>query len=129
MTNLTNTSAWLAQQVAKINKGELFEIVSADPKKGLPLVAWKIKQKDVGYDEYAIASHMRQRGWILPAYSMPPKVHEVGCFPFHFLARELTRACHFLHQVKLLRVVVREDFSKSRAEVFMQDLREAVRTL
>ncbi|GAA5881613.1 hypothetical protein JCM16303_005509 [Sporobolomyces ruberrimus] len=107
MTNLTNTSAWLAQQVAKINKGELFEIVSADPKKGLPLVAWKIKQKDVGYDEYAIASHMRQRGWILPAYSMPPKVHEV----------------------KLLRVVVREDFSKSRAEVFMQDLREAVHYL
>ncbi|GAA6008495.1 hypothetical protein JCM11491_004498 [Sporobolomyces phaffii] len=107
MDNLTNTAAWLAQQVAKIDGGDLFEIMSAEPKKGLPLVAWRIKKENVGYDEYAIAAHIRQRGWILPAYSMAPHVHDL----------------------KLLRAVIREDFSKSRAEVFVRDLKEAVHYL
>ncbi|GAA5838161.1 hypothetical protein JCM3766R1_001843 [Sporobolomyces carnicolor] len=107
MDNLTNTAAWLADKIANFDGGELFEIESAQPKKGLPLVAWRIKKKNAGYDEYAIASHMRQSGWILPSYSMPPHMQEI----------------------KLLRVVVREDFSKSRAEVFLRDLRATIHYL
>ncbi|GAA5931001.1 uncharacterized protein JCM15063_002518 [Sporobolomyces koalae] len=107
MDNLTNTAAWLAQEVAKVGGGDLFEIMSAERKKGLPLVAWRISKENVGYDEFAIAGHLRQRGWIVPAYRMAPKVHEL----------------------KLLRVVVREDFSRSRAQVFIRDLKEAIHYL
>lgn len=87
MDNLTNTAAWLADKIANFDGGELFEIESAEPKKGLPLVAWRIKKKNAGYDEYAIASHMRQSGWILPSYSMPPHMQEVG------LLNLTTRTC------------------------------------
>jgi glutamate decarboxylase len=46
------------------------------------------------YDEFAIAHQLRQRGWIVPAYTMAP---------------------HTEH-MKLMRVVVREDFSRSRCD-------------
>ncbi|GAA5839119.1 hypothetical protein JCM5353_007717 [Sporobolomyces roseus] len=107
MENLTSTAAWLASEVDKIDDGNLFEIMSADSKKGLPLVAWRIKKENVGYDEFAIAGHLRKRGWIVPAYQMAPHAHDL----------------------KLLRVVVREDFSRSRAEVFVRDLQDAVHYL
>jgi len=101
MQNLTSTAAWLASEVDKINDGELFEIMSADSKKGLPLVAWRIKKENVGYDEFAIAGHLRKRGWIVPAYQMAPNAHDVrsgsllrrlGSVDLHFWASDIAQA-------------------------------------
>lgn len=50
---------------------------------------------------------MRERGWIVPAYTMAPKVEHL----------------------KMLRVVVREDFSRSRCEILVRDIIAAVRAL
>jgi glutamate decarboxylase len=50
----------------------LFIIPPPGPK-GLPLVAWKLKNQEK-YDEFAIARHLRTRGWIVPAYTMAPHV-------------------------------------------------------
>jgi glutamate decarboxylase len=66
---------------------------------GLPLVAWRLAKKEK-YDEFAIARHLRTRGWIVPAYTMAPHASEL----------------------KLLRVVVREDFSRHRCDTFLRDL-------
>ncbi|GJJ14075.1 hypothetical protein Clacol_008332 [Clathrus columnatus] len=55
-------------------------------------------------DEFAIARRLRARGWIVPAYTMAPHAETL----------------------KLLRVVVREDFSRHRCEIFIRDLAEAV---
>ncbi|GAA6041951.1 hypothetical protein JCM8097_000238 [Rhodosporidiobolus ruineniae] len=102
MTNLTKTADYLADEILKIGDG-MFELLSEGHGKSLPLVAWNIK-KEKPYDEFAIASHLRQRGWVVPAYTMAPHTE----------------------QMKLLRVVVREDFTKSRADTFLRDLREAI---
>lgn len=103
MTNLTTIADTLADGISKINNGELFEIISDGGGKGLPLVAFKLK-KELKYDEFAIAAHLRMRGWIIPAYTMAPN----------------------LSKMKLLRVVVREDLSASRAETLLRDLKDTV---
>jgi glutamate decarboxylase len=125
MTTLTSTADFLAEEILKIGDGQRFEIISQGGGKGLPLVAWKLK-KAGKYDgessfpsvllcldahnrpstEFAISGHLRQRGWIVPAYKMAPHV-----------------------DVKLMRVVVREDFSRSRSQTFLRDLKEAVRRI
>jgi len=110
MNNLTSTSDWLADRIANIqdSKGQTkFEILGDNlGGKGLPLVAWKLKNQEE-YDEFAIARTLRSRGWIVPAYTMAPNASSL----------------------KLLRVVVREDFSKARATTFVRDLCDAVTLL
>jgi len=110
MNNLTKTSDWLADRIANIqdSKGQTkFEILGDNLSgKGLPLVAWKLKNQEE-YDEFAIARTLRSRGWIVPAYTMAPNASSL----------------------KLLRVVVREDFSKARATTFIRDLCDAVSQL
>lgn len=106
MQNATATSDYLADEVAKMGDGKLFHIISAGHGESLPLVAWQIAE-DKPYDEFAIAAHLRQRGWIVPAYTMAPHTEKM----------------------KLLRVVVREDFSRSRCETFVRDLKETVHYL
>ncbi|GAA5907708.1 hypothetical protein JCM6882_008953 [Rhodosporidiobolus microsporus] len=102
MNNLIKVSDFLADEVLSIGD-DMFELLSEKNGKGLPLVAWRIK-KEKPYDEFAIAAHLRQRGWIVPAYTMAPHTEKL----------------------KLLRVVVREDFTRSRAETFIRDLKETV---
>ncbi|KAM0746541.1 glutamate decarboxylase [Meredithblackwellia eburnea MCA 4105] len=103
MTNLTCIADELAKEIDEMGDGKLFTILSEGNGKGLPLVAWKLTSEQQ-YDEFAIASHLRQRGWIVPAYTMAPHTE----------------------QLKLLRVVVREDFSKSRADTFIRDLKASI---
>jgi glutamate decarboxylase len=73
---------------------------------GVPLVAFALK--DGGrYDEFQIADGLRRYGWTVPAYTMAPDAQSVT----------------------LLRVVVREDFSRSLADRFMADLKRTLATL
>ncbi|KIJ41001.1 hypothetical protein M422DRAFT_31912 [Sphaerobolus stellatus SS14] len=106
MKNLTTTADFLAESILAIGNGEKFVLMSKTGGDGLPLVAWRLKNEEK-YDEFAIARRLRTRGWIVPAYTMAPKASEI----------------------KLLRVVVREDFSRHRCETFIRDLREAVTRL
>lgn len=92
--------------------------------KGLPLVAWRLKTAGkfdgeltfgwplinsivtfkINISEFAIARTLRSRGWIVPAYTMAPHTESM----------------------KLLRVVVREDFSMERCHTFLRDLADTV---
>ncbi|KPV71899.1 uncharacterized protein RHOBADRAFT_67008 [Rhodotorula graminis WP1] len=102
MLNATRTGDFLADEVRKMGDG-LFEVISEGEGKALPLVAFRIV-KEKPYDEFAIAAHMRQRGWVLPAYTFMP-------------------SCSHM---KVLRVVVREDLSRSRCETLVRDLKETI---
>ncbi|GAA5904455.1 hypothetical protein JCM8208_004198 [Rhodotorula glutinis] len=102
MQTCTNTADFLAAEVRKMGDG-LFEVISEGEGKALPLVAFRIA-KEKPYDEFAIAAHLRQRGHIVPAYKFMPRVSDM----------------------KVLRVVVREDFSRSRCETFVRDLKETI---
>ena len=85
-----------------------FEILSARGVDGLPLVAFRLDQDfEHLYDEYAIAHQLRERGWVIPAYTMAPHSNKM----------------------KLMRVVVREDFSRSRCDALLVDIKFALNIL
>ncbi|GAB5586771.1 hypothetical protein Unana1_01671 [Umbelopsis nana] len=102
MTNLIRISDHLAACLEQAG----FQILSERHGKGLPLVAFKLKGKK-HYDEFDVAARLRERGWIVPAYNAPPNADAV----------------------KMLRVVVREDFSKSRCDLLIRDILAVVKQL
>ena len=104
MSNLTKTADYLAACLAKLG----FIIMSEGAGKGLPLVAFRLDPKHKHqFDEFAVAHQLRERGWVVPAYTMAPNAQKL----------------------KLMRVVVREDFSRSRCDALIVDIKLAVDTL
>jgi glutamate decarboxylase len=106
MSNLTRTADSLASSLAQLG----FIIMSKGNGRGLPLVAFRLdheKGKKLHYDEFDVAHHLRQRGWIVPAYTMAP--HSEG--------------------LKLMRVVVREDFSRARCDSLVMDIKNTLESL
>ncbi|RDW85831.1 putative glutamate decarboxylase [Coleophoma crateriformis] len=98
MTNLTRTADYLSDSLEQLG----FTIMSQRNGKGLPLVAFRIsKSQKKEYDEFALAHQLRSRSWVVPAYTMAPKTDNL----------------------KMLRVVVREDFSKSRCDQLLGDIK------
>ncbi|KAK1239378.1 hypothetical protein MKX07_008866 [Trichoderma sp. CBMAI-0711] len=109
MSNLTRTADYLTDV---LEKSLGFVIMSERQGQGLPLVAFRFKSPQEGgkqrhYDEFALAHHLRSRGWVVPAYTMAPHTNEM----------------------KMLRVVVREDFSKSRCDLLIHDIKLCVAML
>ncbi|KAF5672463.1 glutamate decarboxylase [Fusarium heterosporum] len=102
MSNLTRTADYLTETLETLG----FVIMSERSGAGLPLVAFRFKTVEEGgdpdryYDEFALAHHLRSRGWVVPAYTMAPN-----------------------SGVKMLRVVVREDFTKSRCDQLISDVK------
>ena len=104
MTNLTQISDYLAAELQKLG----FIIMSDGGGRGLPLVAYRFpEQEDRLYDEFALAHVLRRRGWVIPAYTMAPKSS----------------------QLKMMRIVLREDFSLHRCNLLVEDIRLALKTL
>ncbi|KAG9245599.1 glutamate decarboxylase-like protein [Calycina marina] len=104
MTNLTRTADYLSQSLEQLG----FIIMSQTGGQGLPLVAFRIDEKmGKHYDEFALAHQLRGRSWVVPAYTMAPKTNDL----------------------KMLRVVVREDFSKSRCDQLLADIKLCVSAL
>ncbi|KAF2469730.1 glutamate decarboxylase [Lindgomyces ingoldianus] len=104
MLNLTRTADYLAANLEQLG----FIILSERSGNGLPLVAARIDE-DLGkqYDEFAIAHQLRERGWVVPAYTMAPHSEKM----------------------KLMRIVVREDFTRSRCDALITDIKLALQTL
>jgi len=104
MSNLTRTADYLSDALQALG----FIIMSKKSGQGLPLVAFRLApDASRQFDEFAIAHQLRVRGWIVPAYTMAP--HTDG--------------------LKMLRVVVREDFSRDRCDMLLSDLAQAVASL
>lgn len=74
-----------------LEKTGRFSIVSKEI--GVPLVAFSLKDNSK-HDEFEISETLRRFGWIVPAYTMPPDAQHIT----------------------VLRVVIREDFSRTLAE-------------
>lgn len=104
MLNLTRTSDYLSSQLGALG----FIIMSPGRGRSLPLVAFRLNPEDGHhFDEFAIAHQLRERGWVVPAYTMAPHSEKL----------------------KMMRVVVREDFSKSRCDALVMDFKMALKTL
>ncbi|OIW14141.1 hypothetical protein TanjilG_21281 [Lupinus angustifolius] len=87
-----------------LEKTGRFEIVSKE--EGIPLVAFSLKDNS-HFDEFQISDLLRRFGWIVPAYTMPPDAQHVT----------------------VLRVVIREDFSRTLAERLMVDIEKVLHEL
>ena len=78
-----------------------FTIVSKDD--GVPLVAFTLKDHS-HFNEFQVSDLLRRFGWIVPAYTMPPDAQHVT----------------------VLRVVIREDFSRTLAERLVIDIQKVL---
>ena len=97
-----DTARWLAQRVGEVGP---FELVSDGSQ--LPVVAFRLRDDVERYSVYDVSEAVRTRGWIVPAYPMPPA----------------------LDDVHVLRVVVRNGFGRDLAHSFADDLTRVVARL
>lgn len=103
MTNLTDTADYLSSQLSALG----FIIMSEGSGDGLPVVAFRLgPEQGVLFDEFAVSAKLRERGWIVPAYKMAA---DAG--------------------MNMMRAVVREEFSRSRCESLVCDIRWALKAL
>ncbi len=96
-----------AQALAKDLEGiGPFQIIGAG-EETLPLVAFNLAEKHA-YDEFDIAFQLSaERGWMVPAYTMPPDAHDV----------------------KMMRALVKVNLSRSLVDRLVEDIADALKTL
>ena len=83
-----------------------FELIGADQEQ-LPLVAFKLAEGK-NYDEFDLSWQLSaERGWMLPAYTMPPNAEDV----------------------KVLRALVKETLSREQVDRLADDIEQACATL
>jgi glutamate decarboxylase len=73
----------------------------------LPVVVVRPTEKDGGVDVFALSERLRERGWIVPAYPLPANAESVS----------------------VLRMVVKENFSRDMADMLAADVEAALRKL
>lgn len=103
MTNMQTNAQALAEQLKAMGR---FEIIGEDEEQ-LPLVAFRLAG-DPGYDEFDIAWQLSaERGWMVPAYTLPPDAHEVT----------------------IMRALVKETMSREHVDTLARDIDQACGTL
>jgi glutamate decarboxylase len=99
------------QEVAQYIAGEIrgmgpFELLSEGS--DLPVLAFKLADpQKSGYTVFDISERLRQRGWLVPAYTFPENMQDVA----------------------VLRIVVRNGVSRDMAGLLVDDLRTQVKAL
>ncbi len=70
------TAMFLADELKKLGPFEM--LFDGNPQDGIPALAWRIRAGcSVPYTLYDLADRLRTRGWLVPAYSMPPAAETV----------------------------------------------------
>lgn len=75
----------------------------------IPVVALTLKPEFSNFNEFDISAKVRERGWVISAYSMPPDAESVNSLrvvvrphlnrdTLHILAADIIKACHWLHE-------------------------------
>jgi glutamate decarboxylase len=98
MEMLRDIATWLSGEIAKLGPFELISDGSA-----IPVFAFKMRD-GLPYSVYDLSDKLRQGGWQVPAYTMPEGAENVA----------------------VLRVVVREGFSRDLADQLLASIRDAV---
>jgi glutamate decarboxylase len=90
----------------KLKAGDNFELIG-DEEEQLPLVAFKLAGER-GYDEFDVSWQLSaERGWMLPAYTMPPNAEDV----------------------KVMRALVKQTLSREQVDRLASDIDIACATL
>jgi glutamate decarboxylase len=97
-----DNTEWLAGQVAEFDH---FQLVSDG--RGIPAFAFRLREGIDRYTVFDLSEMLRVRGWLVPAYTFPPDLEDMA----------------------VLRIVVRNGFSRDLAQMLLEDLRRAVKHL
>jgi glutamate decarboxylase len=73
----------------------------------LPVFAWKMRAGFEAFDAFELSDHLRERGWQVPAYHLPPDVQDTV----------------------VLRIVVRNGFSHDLADLLIADIDDGIARL
>jgi glutamate decarboxylase len=95
------TARFLAQALADTGRFEVLNTANL-----LPIVTVKLKEP-APYTVFDISHKLREKGWILPAYTLPPDAQTVA----------------------LMRIVVKENFSRDMADMLLEDIVYALKVL
>lgn len=98
------TAQYLAEEIGKMGPFEI--IFDGDSQKGIPALAWKLKEGQAigGYTLYDFADRLRSRGWQVPAYSMPANREDLV----------------------VQRILVRHGVSKDLGSLLLDDMKRAL---
>jgi glutamate decarboxylase len=98
-----DVAKYLAAEIAAIGP---FELLSDGT--DLPVLAFRLTDPEgVGYTVFDLSERLRQRGWLVPAYTFPENLQDLA----------------------VLRIVVRNGFSRDMAGLLISDLRSQVEAL
>jgi len=98
-----DVARYLAAEIAAIGPFDLLSDGS-----DLPVLAFKLTDPDAaGYTVFDVSERLRQRGWLVPAYTFPENMQDTA----------------------VLRIVVRNGFSRDLAGQLLDDLRAQVKAL
>ncbi len=100
MRAMNANACYLADQLATLGPLRLV----SHPQRQLPVFAVTLAPEVVNYSVYDLSARLRERGWLVPAYSMPANREDL---------------C-------VLRIVVRADFSRDMADMLLADFRRAL---
>ncbi len=98
MKALQGAAMYLSGEIAGMGPFELASDGSA-----IPVLAFYLRE-GIPYTVFRLSDKLRERGWQVPAYTMPDNVSDLA----------------------VLRIVVREGFSRDMADMLLRDLRDAV---
>jgi len=99
MRSLHDTALYLSGEIAKLGP---FELVTDGS--DIPVFAFKLKE-ETNFTVFDISEMVRDRGWLVPAYTMPENQEELA----------------------VLRVVVKEGFSRDMADLLIGDLKRILK--
>jgi glutamate decarboxylase len=97
-----DTAMWLAGAIGELGP---YRLLSRGAE--LPVFAFTLKGDVDGFDVYDVSEALRTRGWIVPAYRMPPAIDDLA----------------------VLRICVRNGFSRDLASLLLADLEHATTRL
>jgi glutamate decarboxylase len=104
MRNMQTNAHLLADKLEEIGR---FQLIGRDQEQ-LPLAAFKLADRDLGYDEFDIAWQLSaERGWMVPAYTLPPNAQNET----------------------IMRALVKETLSREHIDTLARDIDAACATL
>ena len=94
-----DVALYLSSSIAKMGP---FKLISDGS--DIPVFAWTLKRK-TNFSLYDMADKLRERGWLVPAYPMPPDREDLV----------------------VQRIVVKNGFSHDMADLLLDDMRRALK--
>jgi glutamate decarboxylase len=98
-----DTAMYLAEEIGKLGPFEI--LFDGAPREGIPAVSWRLTEGvEHPFTLFDLADRLRTRGWLVPAYTMPPNRQDMA----------------------VQRILVRQGFSRDLASLLMHDYRASL---